>query len=80
VVDWIVVIATVVIVAAVVTVLVRQGTPGRLSQHMGDRGPQITDRPAGPDAETMAPPGEAEERARRAQRSEGGPRATGDED
>jgi hypothetical protein len=70
VVEWIVVIATLVVVAVVVAVLVRQGTPGRLSRHPGDRGPQITDRPAGPDAEMMAPPGEAEERTSRARRGE----------
>jgi hypothetical protein len=63
VVNWIIVVATVVVVGLLVVLLVRQGTPGRLSQHTGDPRPRTTDRPAGPDAETMAPPGEAEGRA-----------------
>lgn len=57
VVAWTLAIVTVVGVAAVVAVLVRQGSPYRLSEEGHEPSPRsepLVDRPAGPDAEPMA--------------------------
>jgi hypothetical protein len=50
-------IATVVVVIVLAVVLARQGTPGRLSDEAGrrPRRADVVERPAGPDAEPMAP-------------------------
>jgi len=57
------VIATVVVVVAVIAVLLRQGSVGRLSEEDGHRPPgeDVVERPAGPGAEPMHPdpPGRA---------------------
>ena len=52
-----VVIAAVVATIIVVAVLWKQGSPGRLSEEHGRRSRRddVVERPAGPDAESMAP-------------------------
>lgn len=68
-----IVVATVVLVAVVAVVLLRQGSVGRLSEEEGRRRRQadVAERPAGPGAESMrtdvpgdpvAPPPDPEER------------------
>lgn len=57
---WVVVAATVVVLVGLTVVLLRQGSPGRLSERQnqeqlssGSRHLDVADRPAGPDAEAM---------------------------
>jgi hypothetical protein len=75
--DVIVVVFGVLLVAATVVVLRRQGSPGRLSDHGsprrnrdGSRDP-VTGRPAGPDAEDTGVAGPGQPRPRPAEPPEG---------
>jgi hypothetical protein len=72
---WIVAVGTVLAVVAIVVVLARQGNPADPSEQAGNR-PQdeVTERPAGPDAEAtgVADPGEPSIAPERERRNRGG--------